>query len=258
MSISKKTILITGAAKGIGKAISQRLISERAHLILVDIEKISLQGPNIYIYQADLTKFEEIEALAIKIQKDHPRIDVLINNAGIGIYKRIEELELSEWQKAIDLNVTAPFFLTKLLLPNLLAATQGNSISGEQQEKLPAENFTDKPLIINIGSGCGKKGVAGRVSYCATKFALRGMSLSLHKELGSLINVIYLALGSVATEFGSQSLEEKLKLAGKNYLTPKEVAQEIFTQIIANTDKNLPAEIELYPKGYYENLGRTF
>jgi short-subunit dehydrogenase len=258
MSIPEKTILVTGAAKGIGKAISQKLISEGAHLILVDIEKIDLQGSNIYIYQADLTKFEEIEALAKNIQKDHPRIDILINNAGIGIYKKIEELELSEWQKAINLNVTAPFFLTKLLLPNLLAATQGSGISEKRQEKLPTENLADKPLIINIGSGCGKKGVAGRVSYCSTKFALRGMSLSLYEELDPLIKVIYLALGSVATEFGSQSAEEKLKLAGKNYLTPKEVAQEIYTQIITNTNKDLPAEIELYPKGYYENLGKVF
>lgn len=238
MPETKKTILITGASKGIGKAMAETLSQRGANLILVDIEKIDLHSLNISTYQADLTKTDEIADLVSVIQKNHPKIDVLINNAGIGIYKGIEDLSLKEWDLALNLNVTAPFLLMKNLLPNLKASTTEES----------------KPLILNIGSGCGKKGIAERSSYCATKFALRGLSFSLYEELKPDVNVLYLALGSVATEFGPLSAEEKLKSKGKKYLSPQDVAKKV-AEIIQNGAQDLPAEIEFYPENYFKTLG---
>jgi len=232
-----KTIVITGAAKGIGNAIATALTEQGANLILIDIDPIELHSLNISTYQADLTKHNEIKDLAKVLQENHPKIDVLINNAGIGIYKDIENLSLEEWELALNLNVTAPFLLSKLLLP--------------------AIKKSSNPLIINMGSGCGKVGIANRTSYCTTKFGLRGLSLSLFEELKPNIPVIYLALGSVATEFGPLSAEEKLKCPNKKYLSTKDVANKVM-EIISSSSKdpqNLPPEIEYYPKGYLETLG---
>ncbi|MBP8961230.1 SDR family oxidoreductase [Patescibacteria group bacterium] len=242
MQNQPKTIVITGAAKGIGKSIAQTLAGEGQDLILIDKNPIETdsfrsQGSNITTYQTDLTKQDEIEDLVNNLQRKFTKIDILINNAGIGIYKSIRDLTTNEWELALKLNVTAPFLLTKLLLPSI--------------------KNSPKPLVINIGSGCGKVGVANRSAYCASKFGLRGLSLSLYEELKPNIPVVYLALGSVATEFGHTSVEEKLKCPNKNYLTTEEVSKKILEiiNVATTTPQKLPPEIEYYPKGYFETLG---
>ena len=250
----KKTALITGAGGGIGQAISVKLYKEGIHLILVDKDATALTKTKAFIqtqttnneirdietFQIDLTNNAEIKKLAQQLQNTD--IDILINNAGIGAYSPIQELDDATWELSLNLNVTAPFLLTKYFLKNLENAT---TRSGQ------------KSVILNIGSGCGIVGVKDRVAYCATKFALRGMSFSLHEELKDKVNVIYLTLGSVATNFGGISAKEKMQSTKKKYLTPQEVADFIWEKVITNKNGDLPAELELYPKGYFATLGKT-
>jgi len=251
MEIKNKNVIITGAAQGIGKALSFIFAEKGANLILVDIDseglielekellKLYNDEISVKIFSVDLTNSKGIENFAETINKSQSQIDTLINNAGIGIYKNLEDLEIYEWQNAINLNVTAPFLLTKMLLPNLL--------------QKDSKNINEKSFIINIGSGCGIEGVSGRTSYCTTKFGLRGLSLSLAKELKGQIKVIYLALGSVLTEFGPLNLKEKGELARqhKNYLSVEQVAKKIIELIEKNYKK---AEYKFYPKGYLKQL----
>ena len=246
MEIQNKNVIITGAAQGIGKELAKSFATENANLILVDIDKASLKAlktnlksqtnsAEIEIYKTDLTNSNQIQKLCTKIKNKYSTIHVLINNAGIGIYKTLEKQDLNTWQKALDLNVTAPLLLTKHLAPLM-------------------KQDSEKSFVINMGSGCGIKGVAGRVSYCTTKFALKGMSFSLHKELKNKINVIHLALGSVMTDFGPLETEDKKELAekSKNYLTTQQVADKI-SELIKMDFSN--KEYEFYPKGYFERLG---
>ena len=249
----KKTALITGAGGGIGQAISLKLHEEGINLILIDKDLDALQrgqsaiqtqvvnrgGQSIKLLEADLTEKAEIKKIAEQLKNTN--LNILINSAGIGAYSNIQNLSEKTWELSLNLNVTAPFLLIKYLLKNLENATLETG---------------QKSVILNIGSGCGVVGVKNRVAYCTTKFALRGMSLSLHEELKNRINVVYLTLGSVATDFGGISAKEKLQSSKKEYLTPQEVADFIWQKIV-NTDAELPAELELYPTGYFETLGKT-
>ncbi|MBD3366354.1 SDR family NAD(P)-dependent oxidoreductase [candidate division WWE3 bacterium] len=250
MNLKNKNCLITGSAKGIGKAFAHTFAEKGTNLLLLDINKTKLEKlkeqllqkhPKLIIetIKIDLTNAQKIKDLAEAFNKENLPIHVLINNAGIGIYKDLEEQDLASWEKAWQLNVTAPFLLTKYLLPNLGAA--GKSEKNE------------RPYVLNTGSGCGLKGKAGRASYCTTKFALRGLSLTLAKELEKKAQVVHLALGSVLTEFGPLEVTDKKDLCqkGKCYLSPREVAEKVVELI--EKDYARP-EFEMYPKGYWESF----
>ena len=158
------------------------------------------------------------------------KLDILINAAGVGVYKEIEDVELREWTDSLAINTTAPFYMTKMLLPLL--------------------RKSEKSVIINIGSGMGKIPTACRSVYCATKYALRGMTLSLAAEFqGTNVNFVHIALGSTLTEFGPMTLKEKEEesLKGKAYFTPEWVAKK-FVEIIEK--EQFEGEIELYPSEY--------
>lgn len=252
MQLKNSNVIITGAARGIGKGLAEIFVEKGAHVHLLDVDIKALKklkselaanknSAKISIYKADLTKAKQTTKTAKKILKQTPQIDILINNAGIGIYKNIENLDLGEWEKALKLNVTAPFLLIKELLPALQIVS-----NAKQPERL-------RPYVINIGSGCSMKGVAGRSSYCTTKFALRGLSLSLAKELEEEVNVLHLALGSVLTDFGplTTAQKEQLSKERKNYLSVEGVAKKLIELVEKGYDK---PEFELYPRGYMKQL----
>ena len=236
MDLKGKTVLITGASKGMGNSIAKKLAEDGANLILVarteetlkDLVK-SLGGGNHKYYACDLSDIKKVFDLSENISKDFERIDVLINGAGIGVYKPIEEVNFDEWEKSFSIGLDAPYFLTQKLLPLL-----GKS---------------EKSLVINIGSGMGVIPAPGRSVYCSLKFALRGMTLSLAEEFKrTKIQFVLLTLGSVLTGFGPKTIEEK-KNEGKAYLTPEWVAERV-SEIIKEDGKNV--EYIFYPSDYKE------
>ena len=166
MSEKSRQILITGASRGIGRAIAERLATEKCRIILHGRDKAALEetdevvtaaGSGVRIAIADLSVANGVEALVRAVKG---RLDVLINNAGIAIVKPIEELTLDDWQRTLDINVTGPFLLTKLLLPQL-------------------ENGS----IVNIMSIAARAGFPNWSSYCMSKFAIEGFSQALREEL---------------------------------------------------------------------------
>lgn len=214
-----KTVLITGATGGIGKALVEKLSSEGVELILVSED------------DCDLTNREQILSLTEKIKKEHKKIDVLFNVAGIGVYRPIEELSLAEWDKSLALNVTAPFILIKELMPL----------------------FGEGSVVINIGSGAGVTAMKDRAAYCSSKFALRGLSLTLAEEFnGKSPQFCLITLGSTLTSFGvgkALTLEEKIQKNkdGNAYFTPEWVAGKLVE--IMNSSNRL-AEYVIYPNDY--------
>lgn len=231
MNLKDKVVVVTGVNGGIGDALVKRLEKEEARLVLVS-KNFSEEYKKYNYYCCDLSKREEILNLINKLKKDFTGIDLIVNIAGIGIYKSIEEASLEEWDDSIAVNVTAPFILTKELLPMLQKSDS---------------------LVLNIGSGAGVIPMKNRSLYCSTKFAMRGMTLSLDEEFKDRNpSFCLITLGSTLTPFGigkALTLEEKIKAhkEGAAYFTSEWVANKLVEIIKA---KNRKSEIVLYPGDY--------
>lgn len=225
MNLKDKTIVITGATGGIGSVLSQKLKDLGANVITVGRDQ-SKEAT----YHSDLTDPISRQELVNQIIQDHSKIDILIHSAGIGIYKPLSEITQSDWDLSFSLNVEAPFFLTQELSPIL-------------------EKSTDS-LVLTIGSGAGTIPMRGRSLYCATKFALRGLMLSLTEESrGTHPTYCLITLGSTLTPFGPLSLDKKVEesLNGKAYFTPEWVANKL-VEIMQNDTRE--DEITLFPGDY--------
>ncbi|KKU10084.1 MAG: Short-chain dehydrogenase/reductase SDR [Candidatus Woesebacteria bacterium GW2011_GWB1_45_5] len=239
MDLKGKIAVITGAGGGIGSEIVKSLKSGGVRCVVIEKEKSLLEGimdildgDQNYIFECDFSKPADVERLGEELSAKFPAIDFLFNIAGIGIYKNIEDLAIGEWEKSININLTAPFILTKKLIPSL--------------------KKSDDAVVVNIGSGMGVIPTPGRVAYCSTKFGLRGMSLTLAEEFkGKNISFVLMTLGSVMTNFGTGglTLRKKLEEEGKKYLDPVDIAQKIIGII---KDKDRHAEYKIYPEGYEE------
>lgn len=235
MNLNGKTVVITGAMGGIGSELTRQFAAEGAKLVLVERSPQEFQklpatlNRDIYKYTADFSDIKQVYELGEKLHHDFPKIDILINNAGIGIYKPYSDITWRDWELSFAINVHAPFILTQQLLPSLKAA-QGS--------------------VIFTGSGSGVLPMAGRAAYSTSKFALRGLGLCLATEFeGQDIRFAHLTLGSTLTDFGPLGVvgKKQLQEQGKKYLMPDYVVSTLIERIKMD---DLSAEIILYPGGY--------
>lgn len=163
-----KRYLITGASRGIGRAISVRLAEKGKLLLLHGRDKAALQktyqlvrtkGGEAQVLIADLSSVKGVEKLLRQVGQKP--IQVLVNNAGVVYVKPFSKITLSEWQENLAVNLSAPFLLIQKLLPQM---NRGST-------------------IVNILSVAARQGFRDWSSYCATKFALEGLSQCLREEL---------------------------------------------------------------------------
>lgn len=239
MVLKGKIAVVVGATGGMGTEVCKRLYKEGVKIVILArkekrLKSLSLELGNCDYYVCDLDKPETISSFCSQISQKYPVIDFLFNIAGIGVYKPIEEVTEVDWISSFNVNVSASYYFTKYLLPSL--------------RKSP------KAYVFNWGSGMGVIPSAGRSPYCMSKFALRGMSLSLAKEFERTnIGVVHLTLGSILTEFGPMTLGEKEKenLEGKAYLTPEYVVEKVIERIKKGV---IDPEITIYPTGYQEEM----
>lgn len=212
MNLHNKTIVLTGATGGIGRELAADLAAEWANLILIgkSLPKLwslsrTLLGHH-KIISVDLSTPHGRKKLVSKLRRT--QVDLLINCAGIGIYKKAPDITDRDWYNSYELNVHTPFFLTRDLHP---------------------------PLTVNLGSCSAVQYHPERTLYNSTKAALRTLSLCLDEEnKGSIIHV---TLDSTLTSFGPLSLADKkeLQLHGHDYLSPEWVAKKIVSIIKAKT-----------------------
>lgn len=193
MNIKDKIILITGASSGIGREAAIHLSRRGAKVILVArseerlkqvrqaVKNVTAESP--LIVPCDITSEEEVSRMADTVGKNNSHIDVLINSAGIGTYRVSETLSNREMRRHFEVNFFGAYYCIKALLPYMKSKNDG--------------------YILNIGSLFGKIVPFADVSvYGASKFALRGFSDGLRKELKSCgIGVGHLMPGSVRTPF---------------------------------------------------------
>jgi short-subunit dehydrogenase len=184
-----RRMLITGSSRGIGRAIAEKLACEGVTLFLHGRDTAALaqtersvqqRGASAVTISADLAEPTEVERVAAEVG-DQP-LDVLVNNAGIAVVKAFDEVSLDEWQRALAVNVTAPFLLTQRLA---LRMQSGSS-------------------IVNILSIAAKTGFPRWSAYSTTKFALEGFSQAVREELRPRgVRVINIYPAATATDIWS-------------------------------------------------------
>jgi len=233
MDIKGKRALVTGGTKGIGRAIVEALLAEQAKVLITarntrDIEKVvaALEKEHkgrILGKACDVGKLEEVETLFSFCVEQWQGIDILINNAGIGIFKNVEDLSPEEWRSTISTNLDSLYYCCHMALPHMKRAGGG--------------------FIINIASLAGKNAFAGGAAYNASKFGAVGFSEALMQEVRhDDIQVAYIMPGSVDTDFGTGrgSAEASWKLA------PADVA-EVVIQTLKRHPRCLTSRIEMRP-----------
>ena len=219
MILSGRNVLITGGSGGIGSELARALLARGARVLLTGrnhaaLERTrSLLGKNlapetVATFNADLTDASELEHLAAFARRWHGGIDVLVNNAGVSEFTLLEDASASAIEHTIATNVVAPLQLCRSLLPHLQAAASAH--------------------IVNIGSVFGAIGYPGFSVYSATKFALRGFSEALRRELaGSRVHVHYFAPRATHTGFNDDAVEAMNDALGVTADTPRDVATRI-------------------------------
>lgn len=197
-SLTGKITLVTGASRGIGRAIALLFAQEGADLIITARNQqelntlrteIEAMGRRCLSVPADLCQPDEINNLVEQVLETFGRIDILINNAGIGDWKPITEFTLAEYDQIFDVNVRAVFWLTQAVLPQMISRGEGH--------------------IINVASASGRWAYPGGTVYCASKFAVVGFNEALAKELRPTgVRVTALCPGQVNTYIGGSGPEE--------------------------------------------------
>jgi meso-butanediol dehydrogenase/(S,S)-butanediol dehydrogenase/diacetyl reductase len=168
----EKVVVVTGAARGLGRGITERFAAEGAAVVLVDRDQsvhdtaaeVGRQEVDAVGVVADVTSATDVSALFAQVEARHGRVDVLINNAGVITISRFEELSLQDWNRVLAVNTTGPFLCAQAALPLLRKAERGGR-------------------ILNAASGQARQGFIYTPHYAASKFGVLGLTQSLAKEL---------------------------------------------------------------------------
>lgn len=232
MKLQGMTALVTGAGRGIGRSIAERLAGEGAAVALNartegdlrDVQSaIDARGGRAVIARGDLTHDEALRNVMKIVDRELGRIDILVNNAGIGQFAPVRDLSVDDFDAMWMLNMRALFQTTKLALERM-----------ERQES---------GAIVNISSLAGKNAFVGGAGYAATKWALIGFSRCLMLEVREKnIRVVTVCPGSVDTTFSGARNPDK---AGK-ILTPDDVAEAVLVAVTLPS-RAMISEIDIRP-----------
>lgn len=197
MDFTKKTVIVTGSARGIGRVIAERFASLGANLVISDVDLEQAEsvageiGGSAIGLKADVTNQEDINNLFERTIKEFGQIDIVVNNAGItkdGLLIRMHE---KDWDMVLDINLKGAFLVTKSAAKLMMKQRYGR--------------------IVNISSVVGLTGNAGQANYAASKAGLIGLTRSTAKELGVRgITVNAVAPGFIATDM-TENLSEEVK-----------------------------------------------
>ena len=207
-------VVITGGGRGIGRAIALEFAAEGATCIIAGrrmdalettAEEVRKSGGKAEVVSCDVMKDDDLQHLAGWTAGTLGRIDVLVNNAGVVTGGRIDEIEKDDIGRMVGVNVWAPLRLTQLALPHMREAKRGT--------------------VVNISSLAGRVGIPFYATYCASKFAMRGFSESLRRELRpDGIHVMAVYPGGTATDMLENVEFERF---GMNVATAQQVGRAI-------------------------------
>lgn len=230
-TLKEKSCLVTGATRGIGRAIAKTLLEHGAHVAICGRTEDAVSqtvaalaaetGGKVAGKAADVRDHEQVGELFRFIDSRFGGLDVLVNNAGVGVFSAISGLSIPDWQYTIDTNLNGVFYCTREALPRF--GTRGGG------------------YIVNISSLAGKNPFAGGAAYNASKFALTGFSEAVMLDMRhENVRVSYIMPGSVATEFSGA-------VSGQDWkIWPEDIA-DIVRMLLEMPARTLISRVEVRP-----------
>jgi 3-oxoacyl-[acyl-carrier protein] reductase len=230
--LSGQVAIVTGGGRGIGAAISRKLAALGAHTVLAGrsrapLEKtaaaISGAGGKAEAVECDVTQLSSVEALAAQVEKAFGRIDVLVNNAGIGGFGGpLHLLAPDNWDQVLNTNLRGVYYCIRAVAPAMIRARRGQ--------------------IINISSIAGKNALPGGAAYAASKWGLNGLSYSVAEELrGYNIRVAVICPGSTVSELSPHTGKDPNKM-----LKADDIAH-VVAMLVTQEPQSFASEIILRP-----------
>ena len=218
-SLKGKCALVTGAGKGIGKAVAIALANEGVNVglmartekdLVAVAEEIKAKGVHVAYATADISKRIAVEEAILQIQQELGDINILINNAGTGTFAKFLDLEPEAWENMIKVNLFGVYYATRAVLPSMIEKKSGD--------------------IINISSTAGKTGAAVTSAYSASKFGVFGLSESLMQEVRKHnIRVTALAPSTVVTDLANSA--NLITGDAEKVMHPEDFAELIIAQL---------------------------
>ncbi len=221
--------IVTGASRGIGYAIARELARRGLRLALVarDAKRLEdavrrLASASVDVFPCDVQDAAQVRATFEKILERPGRLEVLVNNAGLGVFAPVEQIADADWDSTLNTNLRGVFYCSKAVIPRMIEQRGGH--------------------IINISSLAGKNPLAGGAAYAASKWGLMGLTYAMAEELrGYGIRVSVICPGTVQTEFSPH--------AGKNpqrMLQPGDVAR-VVGWLLEQPPQSFVSEVLLRP-----------
>jgi 3-oxoacyl-[acyl-carrier protein] reductase len=228
-----KVALVTGGSRGIGRAIARALVAEGAHVAVTGLSgahlssaRLAIEGAgpgSVETLQADVRVHEEVTRAVNATAARFGGLDILINNAGVGVFKPVAAMTPVEWSTVIDTNLTGVFNACHAAIPHLKARGGG--------------------FIINISSLASRNAFPNAAAYCATKAGLNQFSEALMQEVRyDGIRVSYVMPGSVATEFNNRSEGD-----GADWKTSAEDVAAVVIGLLQSDPRSIPSRVEIRP-----------
>jgi len=229
--LTGKVAFVTGGSRGIGLAIARAFVEQGAAVVITGTDNVRLDaasrdlasgGATVLPLRADVRRYQDVDAAMSDAVAKLGGLDVLVNNAGVGVFRSVATMSLDEWQRIIDTNVSGIFHCCRAALPHLRARGGG--------------------WIVNISSLSSTGPFADGAAYCASKAAVNVFSESLMQEVRhDGIRVACVLPGSVRTEFRGPSR------GGDDWkLAPEDVAAAV-VGLLGHDPRSLPSRVEVRP-----------
>jgi 3-oxoacyl-[acyl-carrier protein] reductase len=231
-TLAGKAAFVTGGSRGIGLAIAEALAAAGASVAITGRDQahldkarkqLAIHGSTVIAARADVRIAEDAARAIADTAAAFGGLDILINNAGIGLFSKASEMSIQQWRDVIDTNLSGVFYCCHAAIPHMRRRAGG--------------------WIINISSLAGKNPFVGGSAYCASKAGLNAFSEALMQEVRyDNIRVSYVMPGSVATGFSGRGEQG----AADWKLAPEDVAQVVI-DLIGHPSRSLPSRVELRP-----------
>ena len=231
--LSTKRAIVTGGTRGIGRAITKSLLeagctvlfcgrSDQAVKSTLD-DLRSQFGAKVFGQSADVSSLEDVEKLFVHGDEVMGGLDILINNAGIGIFAKMADCAVDDWRRVIDVNLSGAFYCSKQAVPRMIKSGGG--------------------YVVHIGSLAGKNPFATGAAYNASKFALNGFAEAMmldHRY--DNIRVTSILPGSVDTEFAGSGTK-----SGSNWKIASQDIADMVIAVLRMPERTMVSKIEMRP-----------